>query len=97
MSVFSVLPETALAKFLFVVITDGDYILSTLGDDESLGNMEHLIKELFGNAWGNEAKITKILAHMGKGQSITSDLFVNYCVSNRSLLHMPMTHQLAIR
>ena len=97
MSVFNTLSETALAEFLFVILTDRNYILSALGEEESLGNMEHLIKELFGNAWGNETKITKILSRMGAGQSISSDLFVKYCVSNKSLLHMPMTHQLAIR
>jgi hypothetical protein len=96
MSFFNTLSETALAEFIFVIITDRDYITSALGNDDSYGHMEHLIKALFGNAWGNEEKIAKILKHMGNG-TITSSRFVNYCVSNRSLLHMPMTHQLASR
>lgn len=105
MSVFSTLNEEALAELLYVMITDGDYVSSTIGNVETavitVSSMEQVIKQLFGNAWGNEAKITKILRHMeGNGTGpgvVTSHLFKKYCVSNRSLLHMPVTLQLALR
>lgn len=96
MSFFNTLSENELAEFLYTMITDTNYIATALGDTTSGSSMEHVIKQLFGNAWGNETKIAKILSHMGQG-SVTKNAFVKYCVSNRSLLHMPVTHQLALR
>lgn len=99
---FLSLDEIGLAQFLHLLLFDekfsSDYLAAR---NIKYDTIERKIQILIGGAWGNGNNIKKIIRKMGglgqTGLAVDAQSFVNYCLKNRSLITLIVTHHLNLK
>lgn len=99
---FLSLDEIGLAQFLHLLLFDTNFSTAYLkAKNVSFDTTERQFQLLLGSTWGNTENIKKIIRKMGGVDhsigAINNQSFVNYCLKNRSLLNLIVTHHLTLK
>jgi len=99
---FLSLDEIGLAQFLHLLIFDAAFGSAYFtARNIKYDTPERKIQILIGGAWGNGDNVKKIVRKMGgideRVKAIDNQKFVNYCLKNRSLITLIVTHHLNLK
>jgi hypothetical protein len=99
---FLSLDEIGLAQFLHLLLFDSNFSAAYFSSRNlTCDSIERRVQILLGNTWGNTDKIKKNIKKMGgidrRLEAVDNQKFVNYCLKNRSLLNLIVTHHLTLK
>ena len=99
---FISLDEIGLAQFLHLLLFDTNFSAVMFQQKNiTCESLEHKVQLLLGGAWGTTNQIKKSIKKMGgydeRISAINNQQFVNFCLKNRSLLSLIVTHHLNVK